>query len=45
MNPLIFAERPRIFVRGVAMRDSSDVELITRAQRGEVNAIGRPLIT
>jgi RNA polymerase sigma-70 factor (ECF subfamily) len=41
MNPLIFAERSQISARGVAMQDSSDAELITRAQRGEVNAIGR----
>src|SRR5512136_3149614 len=41
MNPLIFAERSRTFARGVAMQDSGDAELITLAQRGEVNAIGR----
>jgi RNA polymerase sigma-70 factor, ECF subfamily len=40
MNPLIFAERSQLSARGVAMQDSSDIELITRAQRGEVNAIG-----
>src|SRR5512143_2643281 len=41
MNPLIFAERARTPAQGVAMPDSSDAELITRAQRGEVSAIGR----
>jgi RNA polymerase sigma-70 factor (ECF subfamily) len=41
MNPLIFAERSQLSARGVAVQDSSDAELITRAQRGEVNAIGR----
>jgi RNA polymerase sigma-70 factor (ECF subfamily) len=41
MNPLIFAERSQISARGVAMQDSGDAELVTRAQRGEVNAIGR----
>jgi RNA polymerase sigma-70 factor (ECF subfamily) len=41
MNPLIFAERSQISARGVVMQNSSDAELITRAQRGEVNAIGR----
>jgi RNA polymerase sigma-70 factor (ECF subfamily) len=40
MNPLILAERSQMLTRGVAMRDSSDAELISRAQRGEVNAIG-----
>ena len=40
MNPLIFAEQSRTSVRGVAVRDSGDAELISRAQRGEVNAIG-----
>src|SRR5512135_804856 len=41
MNPLICAARSQMPARGVAMQDSSDAELITRAQRGEVNAIGR----
>jgi RNA polymerase sigma-70 factor, ECF subfamily len=40
MNPLILAERSQMSARGVAMEHSSDAELITRAQRGEVNAIG-----
>src|SRR5512147_2833278 len=41
MNPLIFVERSRTSLRGAAMRTSSDTELITQAQCGEVNAIGR----
>src|SRR5512147_1858009 len=40
MNPLIFVERSRTSLRGAAMRTSSDTELITQAQCGEVNAIG-----
>jgi RNA polymerase sigma-70 factor (ECF subfamily) len=41
MDSLIFAERSQVSPRGAAMQDSSDAELITRAQRGEVNALGR----
>jgi RNA polymerase sigma-70 factor, ECF subfamily len=41
MNPLILAERSPRPVRGAVMPASSDAELIARAQRGEVNAIGR----
>ena len=41
MNPLIFAERSQTSRQDVVMRDSSDAELIARAQRGEETAIGR----
>jgi RNA polymerase sigma-70 factor (ECF subfamily) len=41
MNPLILVEQSLTSLRGVTLRDSSDAELVTRAQRGEVNAIGR----
>jgi RNA polymerase sigma-70 factor, ECF subfamily len=41
MTSLIFAERSQRAARGDTMPESSDAELITRAQRGETNAIGR----
>ena len=41
MNPLILVEQSLTSLRGVTLRDSSDAELVTRAQRGEANAIGR----
>lgn len=41
MNPLIFVERSQPSARGVALPESSDAVLITHAQRGDVNAIGR----
>src|SRR5512136_1509575 len=40
MTSLIFAERSHTLTRGKAMHESSDAELVTRAQRGDVNAIG-----
>ncbi len=41
MTSLIFVERSQRAAQGEAMPDSSDAELVTRAQRGETNAIGR----
>ena len=41
MTSLIFAKRSQRTAQGVAMRDSSDAELVTSAQQGEVSAIGR----
>ncbi len=41
MNPLMFIERSQPAARGVTLSESSDDALITRGQRGDVNAIGR----
>jgi RNA polymerase sigma-70 factor (ECF subfamily) len=41
MNRLVMAERSQSATRSAASRESSDAELVTHAQRGDVNSLGR----